>query len=98
MLYYSTFFGYEAERRRRRGIPAGINGLTAALDPATGNVLWLTTEYYVTAGCTLSAKDGRLYLGGYNQPVRRDDRPAHSAVWTPRTARSSGSPSRSRRP
>ena len=38
------------------------------LDPTTGEVLWLTAEYYVTAGCTISAADGRLYLGGYNQP------------------------------
>lgn len=67
-LYYSTFFGYDAQRRRRRGIEPGINGLTACLDPATGDVQWLTTDYYVTAGCTLTAKDGRLYLGGYNQP------------------------------
>jgi len=66
-LYYSTFFGYQADARRRRGVPPGINGLTAALDPATGDVLWLTTDSYVTAGCTLTAKDGRLYLGGYNQ-------------------------------
>ncbi|MGM0487390.1 MAG: PQQ-binding-like beta-propeller repeat protein [Planctomycetota bacterium] len=68
-LYYSTFFGYEAERRRRRGVPRGINGLTARLDPRRGTVEWLTTDHYVTAGCTLSAKDGRLYLGGYN-PAR----------------------------
>ena len=67
-LYYSTFFGYQASKRLRRGLPASINGLTAALDPDTGEVRWLTTKYYVTAGCTLSAKDGRLYLGGYNQP------------------------------
>ena len=66
-LYYSTFFGYQASKRRRRGLPAGINGLTASLNPATGEELWLTTKYYVTAGCTVSAKDGRLYLGGYNR-------------------------------
>jgi outer membrane protein assembly factor BamB len=66
-LYYSTFFGYDAEKRRRRGVPDGINGLTAAIDPTTGEVRWLTTDYYVTAGCTLTATDGRLYLGGYNQ-------------------------------
>jgi len=41
--------------------------LTACLDPQTGQVLWLTTQYYVTAKCTLSARDGRLYLGGQNQ-------------------------------
>ncbi|MCX7427746.1 MAG: PQQ-binding-like beta-propeller repeat protein [Planctomycetia bacterium] len=63
-LYYSTFFGYAAQRR---GEP-GPRGLTAALDPATGKVLWKTTDYYVTAGCTISGADGRLYLGGYNQP------------------------------
>jgi outer membrane protein assembly factor BamB len=64
MLYYSTFFGYAPERRGR----PGARGLTAALDPATGKVLWSTTERYVTAGCTISAADGRLYLGGYNRP------------------------------
>ncbi len=63
-VYYSTFFGYAA---MRRGEP-GPKGLTAALDPLTGQVRWQTTEYYVTAGCTISGRDGRLYLGGYNQP------------------------------
>ena len=63
-LYYSTFFGYAA---KRRGLP-GPTGLTAALDPMTGKVLWSTTDYSVTAGCTISGKDGRLYLGGYNKP------------------------------
>jgi len=57
-LFYSTFFGYTATRK----------GLTAALDPMTGNVRWLTTDYSVTAGCTVSGHDGRLYLGGYNAP------------------------------
>jgi len=64
VLYYSTFFGYAPERR---GKP-GPRGVTAALDPATGKVLWKTTDYYVTAGCTISGRDGRLYLGGYNRP------------------------------
>jgi len=64
-LYYSCFFGYAA--RDRKGQPAP-HGLTAALDPATGAVKWLTTEHSVTAGCTLSGAEGRLYLGGYNQP------------------------------
>ena len=63
-LYYSTFFGYAA---KRRGEP-GPRGLTAALDPTTGKVLWQTTDYYVTAGCTISGRDGRLYVGGYNKP------------------------------
>ena len=65
-LYYSTFFGYQASLRRRRGLPDGINGLTASINPATGDVNWLTTDYFVTAGCTVTARDGRLYLGGYN--------------------------------
>lgn len=67
-IYYSTFFGYSASQRKRRGLPADVNGLTAALDPATGKTLWQTTDYYVTAGCTISARDGRLYVGGYNAP------------------------------
>ncbi|MCO6453838.1 MAG: PQQ-binding-like beta-propeller repeat protein [Pirellulaceae bacterium] len=67
-LYYSTFFGYSSSKRKRRGLPDGPNGITAQLDPATGRVEWLTTDYSVTAGCTISGRDGRLYLGGYNQP------------------------------
>jgi outer membrane protein assembly factor BamB len=66
-LYYSCFFGYAAKRRGA----AGPTGLTAAMDPATGRVLWLTTKYSVTAGCTISGRDGRLYLGGYNQPQEK---------------------------
>jgi outer membrane protein assembly factor BamB len=61
-LYYSCFFGYAA---KRRGEP-GPHGVTAALDPADGRVRWLTTKYSVTAGTTISAAAGRLYLGGYN--------------------------------
>jgi hypothetical protein len=41
------------------------------MDPATGAVRWLTTEYSVTAGCTISGENGRLYVGGYNQPHER---------------------------
>jgi outer membrane protein assembly factor BamB len=67
-LYYSTFFGYSPDQRKRRGLPAGPNGLTAALDPTTGDVGWISTKHSVTAGCTISGKNGRLYLGGYNQP------------------------------
>jgi len=29
-------------------------------------VIWLTDKHSVTAGCTISAGDGHLYLGGYN--------------------------------
>jgi len=67
-LYYSTFFGYSASQKKRRGLPPEPNGLTVSLDPVTGDVLWKSTDHYVTAGCTLSGRDGRLYLGGYNQP------------------------------
>jgi outer membrane protein assembly factor BamB len=66
-LFYSTFFGYAASQRARRSLPGDSNGLTACLDPRTGAVLWQTTIYFVTAKCTLSARDGRLYLGGNNQ-------------------------------
>jgi outer membrane protein assembly factor BamB len=89
ILYYSTFFGYAP----RSG---GARGLTAALDPATGKVLWKTTEYSVTAGCTISGRDGRLYLGGYNQPhektknryVRCLDARDGSLVWESEPVRS----------
>ena len=67
-LYYSTFFGYAAGKRARRGLPQDNNGLTACLNPETGEVLWHTTEYYVTSKCTLSARDGRIYIGGNNRP------------------------------
>lgn len=66
-LYYSTFFGYATSKKKRRGLPEGNNGLTACLDPATGKVDWLTTKFYVTAKCTLSARAGRIYIGGYNK-------------------------------
>jgi len=67
-LYYSTFFGYSASQRKRRGLADGPNGITAALDPKTGAVQWLTDKHHVTAGCTISGAGGRLYMGGYNQP------------------------------
>ncbi len=66
-LYYSVFFGYDAETKRRRGIPVENNGLTCCIDPQSGKILWQTNEYYVTAKCTLSARDGKLYIGGYNK-------------------------------
>jgi outer membrane protein assembly factor BamB len=66
-LFYSTFFGYAASQRKRRGLPEKNNGLTACLEPETGEVLWLTNDYYVTSKCTLSARDGRLYVGGFNR-------------------------------
>ena len=64
-LYYSCFFGYAG--RTKQGDPKS-RGLTAAIEPATGRVIWQTTQYYVTAGATISAENGRLYLGGYNPP------------------------------
>ncbi len=77
-LYYSTFFGYSASQRKRRGLPVEHNGLTACLKPETGKVEWLTTEYYVTAKCTLSARDGRIYIGGYN---RANEQTEDRFVW-----------------
>jgi outer membrane protein assembly factor BamB len=68
-LFYSTFFGYAASLRQRRGLPLENNGLTACLDPATGEVEWLTTDYYVTSKCTLSARDGRIFIGGFNRAI-----------------------------
>lgn len=77
-LYYSTFFGYASSMRRRRGLPEKNNGLTACLDPATGDVDWLTTDYYVTSKCTLSARDGRIYIGGFN---RANETTSDRFVW-----------------
>lgn len=72
-LYYSVFFGYASAEKRRRGLPVENNGLTACLDPATGEVIWKTNEFYVTAKCTLSARDGRLYIGGNNRAQEGTD-------------------------
>lgn len=72
-LFYSVFFGYAASEKARRGLPEENNGLTACLDPATGEVEWLTHDFYVTSKCTLSARDGRLYLGGNNRPREGTD-------------------------
>jgi outer membrane protein assembly factor BamB len=74
-LYYSTFFGYAS--KMKDGF-AKSNGLTAAIEPQTGRVVWLTTRFYVTAGCTISAENGRLYLGGYNPP---NDKTNNRFVW-----------------
>ena len=66
-LYYSVFFGYATSEKQRRGLPVENNGLTACIDPKTGKIVWSTTEYFVTAKCTLSARDGRIYIGGFNR-------------------------------
>jgi outer membrane protein assembly factor BamB len=63
-LYYSCYFGHSA--RTRRGIPSA-KGLTAAIEPETGQVIWLTTRYFIHGGCTICGEKGRLYLGGYNK-------------------------------
>lgn len=72
-LFYSVFFGYASSQRERRGLPAKNNGLTACIDPATGNVKWLTTDYYVTSKCTLSARDQNIYIGGFNRAKEGTD-------------------------
>jgi outer membrane protein assembly factor BamB len=70
-LFYSTFFGYSASQRARRGLPPENNGLTACLNPQTGDIIWQTNKYFVTAKCTLTGKDGRIYIGGFN-PAREE--------------------------
>lgn len=65
-LYYSVFFGFATSEKKRRGLPIENNGYTACLDPKTGEVIWDTNDYYVTSKCTLSARDGRIFIGGYN--------------------------------
>ncbi len=62
-LYYSCYFGSEAPQ-----------GITAAMDPQTGESLWVTTKHAVHAGCTISAENGRLYLGGYNPVLGKTNR------------------------
>ena len=69
-LFYSTFFGYSASQRARRGLPPENNGLTACLDPQTGDVVWQTNKYYVTAKCTLTGTR-RPHLHRRLQPGQR---------------------------
>ena len=64
-LYYSVYFGHDAEAKKRRGLPADNNGFTACMEPETGRIIWQTTKYHVTSKCTLSARDGRIYMGGF---------------------------------
>jgi outer membrane protein assembly factor BamB len=73
-LYYSCFFGHSA--KIRPGLP-GPQGITAAIDPLTGQIIWLSTKYSIRGGCTISAENGRLYLGGYNAA----DAAKHRYVW-----------------
>ncbi|MFV2069655.1 MAG: PQQ-binding-like beta-propeller repeat protein, partial [Pirellulales bacterium] len=69
-LYYSCFFGGAP---RRKGLPSP-NGVTAAMEPDTGRVIWSTTQYSVQGGCAVSGNDGRLYLGGYRPGAGRRGR------------------------
>ena len=73
ILYYSCFFGHSAKDRRGR---TSARGLTAAIDPKTGLVHWLTTKYFIHGGCTICGENDRLYLGGYNKLAGED-----SFVW-----------------
>jgi outer membrane protein assembly factor BamB len=59
-LYYSCFFGTSPERD---GKPSA-QGITAALEPSSGKVIWQTTDYSVRGGVAPSARDGRLYVSG----------------------------------
>ena len=70
-LYYSCFLGYlrDATSGRRHA-----TGVTAAIDPATGRVLWSTDKYAVHSGCTISAAEGRLYMGGYSPVLEKTNR------------------------
>ncbi len=63
-LYYSCYFGLAA--KNKRDLPSA-RGLTAALEPETGRVIWRTTQAFIHGGCTISGENGRLYLGGYNK-------------------------------
>jgi len=64
MLYYSCYFGLSA--KSKRDLPSA-RGLTVAIEPQTGRVIWLTTQAFIHGGCTISGENGRLYLGGYNK-------------------------------
>jgi outer membrane protein assembly factor BamB len=69
-LYYSCFFGKSPDR----GGKPGAQGITAALEPATGNLIWQTTDYSVRGGFAPSARDGRLYLSGQSALGSGEDR------------------------
>ncbi|MEM7015304.1 MAG: hypothetical protein AAF585_27925 [Verrucomicrobiota bacterium] len=36
-------------------------------------VIWKTNDYYVTSKCTLSARDGRIFIGGFNRAQEGTD-------------------------
>jgi outer membrane protein assembly factor BamB len=70
ILYYSCFFGTGPMLKGQ----LGPQGITAALEPATGKTIWSTTDYTLRGGCTLAAKDGRLYLTGQSAVTGTTDR------------------------
>ena len=73
-LFYSVFFGYDAGQRQRRGLPVAYNGLTACLEPATGHVIWQSTDYYVTSKCTLQRPRWTALPWWLQSGPRRDGR------------------------
>ena len=83
-LYYSCYFGDKKPKSGKPDTPnqdansspdhtpasaTPPKGVTAAIEPATGKVIWTNTQHTLHAGCTVSGDDGRIYLGGYN-PVQ----------------------------
>ena len=70
-LYYSCFFGSATAKDGTRRPP----GVTAALDPNTGKIIWSTTEYSTRGMSTISGRDGRLYLGGFFPHNANEKRP-----------------------
>lgn len=69
LLYYSCYFGDRNTRAGRK-----VSGVTAAIEPRDGRIRWVTTDHAVHAGCTVSARDGRIYLGGYNPVHGKENR------------------------
>ena len=80
-LYYSCYFGGE-----------GPTGVTAAIEPETGKVLWKTTSTRSTPAAPSPARTAGSTSAATTRS--RATRTASGAS-TPATARSSGSPSRS---
>jgi len=83
IIYYTTFFGHSV--RTRRGFP-GTNGITAAIEPETGQVLWVNAKYSTYGGCSISGADGRIYFGGYNSiggtgKLGDKDDPGEHHIW-----------------
>ncbi len=62
-LYYSCYFGDK-----------DVSGVTASIEPHTGTIRWVNTDYSVHAGCAPSVSQGRLYLGGYNPVKGKENR------------------------